>query len=172
MRNKVKFTSKNVSRMSVNSDNDSDKDSIESIGAFDTEDLVENGEENTYIQNVREAVKNWKVNKMDETTEANSNVKGLDPLRKYVANSSRLFYDLMSFLSTSKNNEKNMKDNYYVKIVSAIGVPGGLSFHIRTLLEHFLQRDLIELPFTLETNMVNAYAQKGVQVSTNFPDEE
>jgi hypothetical protein len=150
----------------------STKDSLESIAKYDTEERKDLGENQEYITNVRDSVKNWKVRELDKNTENETNVKGLDPLRRYVANSSRLFYDLTNFLTTSQNTESNMKDSLYVKIISAIGNPGSLSFHLRSLVEHFLQRDLVELPFTLEPKITNSYAQKGVQVERNFPEEE
>jgi hypothetical protein len=153
------------------SDTESDRDSLELINDYDGErDIPEN--EAMHVNTVREAVKNWKQREMDKNTLKENNTKGLGSLRNYVSKSAQLYYDLNTFMSTSKNNEKNMKDSLYVSIVSAIGNPGSLSFNLRTLLEHFLQRDLIELPFTLETNVINSHAEKGVSSQRDFPDEE
>ncbi len=152
---------------------DSDKDSLESIARFDGDiENVESSEDNTYIKNVRETVKNWKTKELNKNTQNNANPKGLNGLRVYVANASRLFYDLSNYLTTSKNKESNMKDSYYVKIISAIGNPGSLSEPLKSMLEHFLERDLVELPLTLEPNLSNAYAKNGVEMTRNFPEEE
>lgn len=155
---------------------DSDKDSIESINAYDTDSnmnvTAENSEDTERLGAVRQSIRNWKVREMDKNTSNTSNAKGLQSLRKYVANSARLYYDLNNYLNTEKNDEKNMQDSMYVGIVSSIGVPGGLSFHLKTLLQHILQRDLLELPFTLEPKLINTYAGKGIRAPTQFPDEE
>lgn len=151
---------------------DSDKDSLSSIEAFDTTESIESPEDTTRVTNVRNAVKNWKIREFDKTTEETSTAKGLQQLRQYTAKSARLFYDLINYLKTSKNNEQNMKDTLYVNIVSAIGIPGMLSFHLKTILENLLQRDLLELPFTIEPNVVNHYAGNGLQAQQEFPEEE
>jgi hypothetical protein len=135
-------------------------------------DTPESPEEVEVLNNVRNAVQTWKTRELGKNKETNANVQGFDPLRKYVSNSASLYYDLLNFLNTSKNNEKNMNDRLYVNIVSAIGIPGGLPFHLRTLLQHFLQRDLVELPYTVEPTVINSYADKGMVASKEFPEEE
>jgi hypothetical protein len=135
-------------------------------------DTPESPEEVEVLNNVRNAVQTWKTRELGKNKETNANVQGFDPLRKYVSNSASLYYDLLNFLNTSKNNEKNMNDRLYVNIVSAIGIPGGLPFHLRTLLQHFLQRDLVELPYTVEPTAINAYAKEGMVASKEFPEEE
>lgn len=135
-------------------------------------ETIENAEEVKVVNNVRNAVENWKVRELGKNKESNANVEGFDPLRKYVSNAATLYYDLINFLNTSKNNEKNMSDILYVNIVSAIGIPGALPFHLRTLLQHFLQRDLVELPYTIKPTVVNSYAKQGMVASTEFPEEE
>lgn len=154
------------------SDTESDRDSLESINAFDQEVESMNQEESTKLDTVREAVQTWKTKELDKNTLNVSNTKGLGGLRNYVAKSARLFYDLSNYLSTEKNTETNLNDKYYVKIITAIGIPGGLSYHLKTLIEHMLERDLVELPFTLEPKIINTYASKGVRVNTQFPEEE
>jgi hypothetical protein len=154
------------------SDTESDKDSLESINAFDQEVESTNPEESTKLQTVREAVQGWKAKEMDKNTMNVSNTKGLGALRNYVANSAKLFYDLNTYLETEKNNETNMNDRHYVKIITAIGIPGGLSVHLKSLLQHILERDLVELPFTLEPNIINSHAKKGIRIDTEFPEEE
>ena len=154
------------------SDTESEKDSLESINAFDQDLQSINEEESTKLEVVRNAIQTWKAKEMDKNTMNASNTKGLGSLRNYVAKSARLFYDLNTYLSTEKNNEANMKDKYYVNIITAIGIPGGLSLHVKSLLEHVLERDLVELPFTLDPNVINTHATKGVRVNTEFPEEE
>ena len=135
-------------------------------------DDVENLNEVNHINQVRNSIMNWKLREMDGNTSESSKANGLQGLRSYVAKSATLFYDLMNYLKTAKNKEQNMKDVLYVGIVDAIGVPATLNFHVRSLLEHILQRDLLELPFTVEPKVINTYAEKGLEVQTEFPDEE
>lgn len=151
---------------------DSDRDSLSSIDAFDTVESLESPDDKTKVINVRNAVRDWKVREFDKTTENMSNAKGLQRLREYVAKSGRLYYDLANYLKTSQNKDQNMKDTLYVNIVMAIGVPGSLSYHLKTLLESLLERDLIELPYTIEPNVVNAYAKDGLEAQQDFPQEE
>ena len=156
-------------------DSDSDRDSLENINDHDEfDDNVEelNTEEASKLNSIRTAVQNWKTNEMNKNTMNNSNTKGLGSLRRYVANSARLYYDLNTFLTTSKNNEKNMNNSYYANIITAIGLPGGLSFHLKSVIQHILERDLVELPFTVEPKVINTYAEKGFSAETQFPEEE
>ena len=76
----------------------------------DRQEEPANEEEETALQTIRSAVQNWKVREMGKNKETNANVQGFDPLRKYVSNAARLYYDLLTFLKTSKNNETNMLD--------------------------------------------------------------
>lgn len=154
------------------SDTESDRDSLESINAFDSLAEPSNEEESSKLQSIRQAVQTWKAKEMDKNTMNVSNTKGLGALRNYVAKSARLFYDLNTYLSTEKNTETNLNDKYYVQIITAIGLPGGLSYHLKTLIEHVLERDLVELPFTLEPKIINTYATKGERINTEFPEEE
>jgi hypothetical protein len=150
-----------------------DTDSIASIEAFD--DIPETPmdlEEEERINKVRDTIKDWKLRELEANTHFNTKANGLDPLRKFVSKSARLFYDLQNYLTTSQNKEENMKDNLYVMIVSAIGSPGTLSLHGRTLLQSLIERDLVELPLTVEPKIVNSYTKKGLTLNANFPDEE
>lgn len=144
--------------------------SLESINQFDSDLLPE--AETQHVNTVREAVRNWKTRELDKTTKNTSNAKNLGSLREYVSNSSRLFYDLQDFLTTSKNKESNLKDALYMNIVSAIGAPASLGVHIKLLLNHFLERDLVELPYTLEPSLINTHAAKGIKADTEFPGQE
>lgn len=153
---------------------DSDTDSLSSIEGYDINDEIENTEDEdmTRVNTVRNTVRDWKLREMDKNTELTSNPSGVNGLRNYVSKSARLFYDLTSYLNTSKNDEKNMKDVLYVSIVDAIGLPATLNQHVKTMLEHILQQDLVELPYTVEPNVINTYAKKGMEAQTEFPDEE
>jgi len=156
------------SRMSDSDDYDSENDSLSPIER--ARESIEAPDDIAKLSRVRQAIQSWKVNEFDKTTRTNA--KGLGSLRHYTANAARLFYDIMSFLKTSKNNEQNMKDTYYVNIVTAIGVPGSLSFPLQTLLENALQHDLLELPYTIQPNVVNTYAKDGLVAQQEFPEEE
>ncbi len=155
----------------VEEDYDSDRDSLENINDYDGE-MNEIPEETNKINNVREAVREWKLREMDKNTNTNANTKTLQPLRKYVANSANLYYDLKNYLSTAQNKESNMKDDIYVKIISAIGFPGALTNPLRVLVERLLERDLVELPFTMEPSIINSYSEKHMKAQTEFPEEE
>lgn len=151
---------------------DSDNDSLSSMEAYDTVEDLEDSKEVEKLTSIRNAVRDWKKNELDKTTDQTASPKGLDNLRKFVSKSAGLYYDITNYLKTSKNNEQNMKDSFYVNIITAIGIPGSLSFHMKTLLENFLQRDLLELPFTLEPTAINTYAKTGVTAQQEFPEEE
>lgn len=151
---------------------DSDNDSLSSMEAYDTVEDLEDSKEVEKLTSIRNAVRDWKKNELDKTTDQTASPKGLDNLRKFVSKSAGLYYDITNYLKTSKNNEQNMKDSFYVNIIAAIGIPGSLSFHMKTLLENFLQRDLLELPFTLEPTAINTYAKTGVTAQQEFPEEE
>lgn len=153
-------------------DSDTDTNSVNSMEAYNEKEVVQTADDEEQILNVRNAIRDWKVREFDNTTTPSSNPKGLGLLRQYVAKSARLFYDLTNYLETSRNKEQNMKDALYVNIVTAIGSPGTLSFHVKTLLETLFQRDLVELPFTIEPKVVNTYAKKGFQAQQEFPEEE
>lgn len=156
------------------SDSESEASSVVSVQENnDTiDDTVEDLEESNYMNGVRNSIRDWKLREMDANANESSQPNGLRGLRNFVNKSAKLFYDLQSYLNTSKNDEQNMKDSLYVSIVNSIGVPATLSYHIRTLLDHILQRDLVELPFTVEPKVINSYAKKGYEVKTEFPDEE
>ena len=158
--------------MSQSGLDDSDRDSLSSIDAFDTIENLPSPDDQTKVVNVRTAVREWKVREFDKTTEKSSNAKGLQGLRDYVAKAARLFYDLINYLKTSQNKDQNMKDTLYVNIVMAIGVPGSLGYHVKTVLESLLERDLIELPYTIEPKVVNTYAKDGMEAQQDFPQEE
>jgi hypothetical protein len=150
-----------------------DSESIASIEVF--QDLPENPldrEEEDRIENVRERIKTWKLRELKNNTGFNQKPNGLDPLRKFVTKSARLFYDLQEYIATSQNKDENLKDNLYMMIITAIGPPGSLSVHGRTLLQSFMERDLLELPLTVEPKIVNSYTKKGLRLNANFPEDE
>jgi hypothetical protein len=151
---------------------DSDRDSLSSMEAYDTHEEIENPEEKEKITSVRNAIRDWKTRELDKTTDDTANAKGLQNLRRFVAKTARLYYDLLQYLKTSQNKEQNMKDMLYVNIVRAIGAPGTLSFSVKTILETLLQRDLLELPYTIEPQVINSYAKNGLKAQQEFPEEE
>lgn len=159
-----------MSTIDSDSDNDS-RDSLENINSFDSE-VPEKEEDMKEIQPVREAIQEWKLREQDKNTNTNTNAKSLQGLRNYVSKSATLYYDLKNYLTTSQNKQTNMEDTLYVNIVTAIGQPGSLSTPLRILLERVLERDLIELPFTVEPQIINSYAKENLKVGTQFPDEE
>lgn len=155
-------------------DSDSDtesNDSLERINDYDSE-VPENEEDMKQLEPVREAIRNWKLREQDKSTTTNVNAQSLKGLREYVTNAANLYYDLKNYLTTSQNKQKNMEDSLYVSIVSAIGQPGSLPSPIRLLLDRVLERDLVELPFTMEPRVINTYAKENLKVGTQFPDEE
>jgi hypothetical protein len=153
-------------------DSDSDSDSLESIAPYETRNAPEDPEQDAKLLSVRDAVRSWKQREMDKNTNSSASAKSLGPLRSFVANSAQLFYDLQSYLDTSQNKESNLKDKLYVAIVSAIGNPAALPLHSKILMTNFLERDLVELPFTIEPTVINSYAEKGLHTTTEFPEEE
>jgi hypothetical protein len=154
------------------SDSESDSGTLSPIENYDTNEIIDDEKEIQYMQNVRNKVQDWKLREMDKNTTEKSNAKGLLGLRMYLNKSAKLFYDLNTYINTSKNNDKNMKDALYASIIEAIGLPGALAYHTKMLLQHILERDLVELPFTINPSAVNERAKKGIEVQTQFPDEE
>ena len=154
------------------SERDSDLDSVNSSGASLDYESMPDAQEEQQVNTVREAVKGWKLRELEQNTQMNKKANGLDPLRNYVAKSARLFYDLQKYLTTEQNKDENMNDTFYMEIIRAIGSPAAVTLHFRTLLQSMLERDLIELPLTVEPKVVNTYTTKGLTVNTNFPDEE
>lgn len=152
------------------SDTESETDSL---GPMNQEtETMDSPEEKEQIQSVRTAVREWKTKELNKNTAEGSDTKSLQSLRNYVANAGRLYYDLLNYLKTAQNKEQNMKDSYYVQIISAIGPPGALAYPVKILLESLLERDLVELPYTLEPTLTNSYAEKGILAQKEFPDEE
>lgn len=160
------------SRMSDTELYDSDKDSLSSMEAYDGIDTIDSQEDITKLNNVRTAVQSWKTREFGKAANTTANPKGLGLLNQYRAKAARLYYDILNYLKTSKNNEQNMKDTFYVTIVMAIGAPASLSNPLRILLESILEKDLVELPYTMEPKMVNTYAKDGVIAQQEFPEEE
>jgi hypothetical protein len=152
------------------SDTESETDSLGPMP--ETETRIDSTEDQNHIQEIRSAVREWKTRELYKNTAPNSNAKGHDALTKYIANAAQLFFDLISYIKTSQNKEQNMRDSLYVKIVGAIGNPGALSHPLLMNLELLLSRDLIELPYTLEPKMTNAFAKEGIQAQKEFPEEE
>lgn len=152
---------------------DTETESVDSISRY--EEMPQNEldqKEDEQVNTIRNTVKEWKLRELEKNTQFNKKANGLDPLRKYIAKSARLYYDLQNFLQTEKNRDENLEDLLYMAIVIAIGSPGGLSSHSKTLIQHMLQRDLVELPLTVEPRIVNSFHQKGLIIKQNFPDEE
>lgn len=154
------------------SDTESETDSLGPMPETQTETTVESLEDQNQMQEIRSAVREWKTRELYKNTAPNSNEKGYASLNKYIANAAQLFYDLIDYIKTSQNKEQNMRDSLYVKIVGAIGNPGALSQPLILALESLLSRDLIELPYTLEPKMTNAFAKEGIQAQKEFPEEE
>lgn len=152
---------------------DTETESVESISRYEEIPPSESDlKEEEQVDAIRNTIKEWKLRELEKNTRLNKKANGLDPLRNYVAKSARLYYDLQNYLQTEKNKEENLQDSLYIGIVTAIGSPGSLSYHLKTLIQHMLQRDLVELPLTVEPRIVNSYTKKGLVVNTNFPDEE
>jgi len=162
----------------MNTQQDSDSDTISETGSlspiekYDTNENMDNEQDTEHVNNVRKAVQTWKLREMDNNTSETSSPKGLQNLRNFVAKSATLFYDLNTYMNTSKNKENNMKDALYRHIVDAIGIPATLNNHVKIMLQHILQRDLVELPFTVEPKVINTYAEKGLETPREFPDEQ
>lgn len=157
---------------SSDSDSESETDSLDMTQLETGTDIEIPEEEQEQLASVRSAVRDWKLNELNKNTTPQSNVKSLQSLRTYVANAGRMYYDLLNYLKTSQNKEQNMKNTLYVNIVSSIGPPGSLSYPVKVLLESILERDLVELPYTLEPTLTNSYAEKGIRAQKEFPEEE
>jgi hypothetical protein len=149
---------------------DSEVDSLD-MNQNDTQEILEEPEDQLLSQ-VREAIRQWKAKELEKNSDPNGTAKGLQALRSYVARSGKMYYDLVTYLTSETETEENRRDAFYKAIVSAIGDPKQLSNHGRSLIEYTLERDLIEFPFTVEPRSINTYANKGLTTETEFPDAE
>ncbi len=149
---------------------DSEPDSLD-LNRNDTQEIQEEPEDQLLVQ-VREAIRQWKAKELEKNSDPNGNPRGLHALRAYVARSGKMYYDLLTYLTSETEVEENRRDAFYKAIVSAIGDPKQLSNHGRSMIEYTLERDLVEFPFTVEPRSINTYAEKGLATTTDFPDEE
>lgn len=154
-------------------DYDSDSvNSLENIADYEDKDIGPTEEEENHIEEVRKAVSSWKERELDKASDIKQDPQSLDRIQQFLRLAAKLLYDLLNYIKSAKNNDENMKDKLYVKIVTAIGNPSDLTSHERINMEDILNRDLVELPFTVKPSMVNAHAKKGIKVSTNFSSDQ
>jgi hypothetical protein len=153
--------------MEANYDSDSDQ-SLENINDFEGGEARPSEGEELRIDNVREAIKEWKIRELDKASDIKQDPEGFARIQQFLQLAARLLYDLLDYIKSSKNKQENLKDKLYVNIVSAIGDPNELTSHERINIEDILNRDLVELPYTVEPRMINIHAKHGIHAATSF----
>ncbi len=146
--------------------------SLENIADYEDRDIGPSEEEENHIEAVRNAVSIWKERELDKASDSKQDPQSLDRLKQFLVLAARLLYDLLNYIQSAKNKDENMKDKLYVKIITSIGNPDNLTTHERINIENILNRDLVELPFTVNPKMINAHAKKGIQIPHSFSSDQ
>lgn len=153
----------------INYDSDN---SLENINDYENIDVGPSEEEEDHIDSVRKAVKTWKMRELDKSADKKQDPASFNSLHHFLTAAAQLLIDISNYIKSSQNKDENMKDNLYVAIIQAIGDPNNLSSHERIHIENVLNRDLVELPFTVDPSIINAHAKKGIKANTKFYNEE
>lgn len=154
-------------------DYDSDSvTSLEHIADYEDRDIGPSEEEENHIEAVRNAIRLWKERELDKASDSKQDPQSLNRLQQFLVLAARLLYDLLNYMKSAKNKDENLRDKLYVKIISTIGHPDNLTSHERINIENILNRDLIELPFTVDPKIVNAHAKKGIKISDSFSSDQ
>lgn len=146
--------------------------SLSSIGAYGVEESAEDYKESPKLKPVRESVKAWKVRELQKSTDEDRDPSDIKWLRQFVKASAVLFFDLKMYLDKSQNKEENLKDDLYVKIIGAIGSPTELSTTERYTMENVLNRDLVELPLTIDEDAIDERAESRLSLNGSALNEE
>jgi hypothetical protein len=133
--------------------------SLSSIGAHGVEEESSDLQDIAKVKPVRESVKAWKLRELEKTTNDETDPQDMTWLRKFVKAAALLYFDLIVYMDKAKNKDENMKDDLYVKIIGAIGIPSALSTTERFTIESMLNRDLVELPLTIEEAAIDERAE-------------
>lgn len=153
----------------MDDDNTYDSDnSLDDINAYEKKEVGPSKEEEDHIDSVREAVKRWKRRELDKSAGQKENPDSFNGLNNFLRATARLLYDIQEYISSAQNKEENMKDHLYVKIIQAIGNPFTLSSFERINIEDVLNTDLVELPYTVDPDLIDEFKEKKIKANTKI----
>ena len=115
----------------------------------------------TFIQNVRTSIANWKQEQLGNYVEEDQDTTKLNGYLKITA----FAYDMLKDFLDSQG--KNTIDPNLTGIVQSIGPISGLSSEELMLLEDYLYRDLVEYPFTYNLRLINSFEKRNA-LNTNI----
>ena len=106
-----------------------------------------------YIRNVRATVATWKQTQLLDSLQDDQDTTKLNGYLKLTALAHQMLKDYVT-------SNKSQSDPLLRDIVNAIGPISGLTSEELMLLEDSLFRDLVEYPFTYNTNLINSFEKR------------
>lgn len=106
-----------------------------------------------YIRNVRATVAKWKQTQLLDSLQDDQDTTKLNGYLKLTALAHQMLKDYVT-------SNKSQSDPLLRDIVNAIGPISGLTSEELMLLEDSLFRDLVEYPFTYNTNLINSFEKR------------
>lgn len=107
----------------------------------------------TYIRNVRTAVAKWKQNQLVNVVQEDQDTTKLNSYLKLTALAHQMLKDYL-------DSNKSQVDPLLNEIISIIGPVSGLTSEEMMLLDDYLFRDLVEYPFTYNTQLINSFEKR------------
>jgi hypothetical protein len=106
-----------------------------------------------YIRNVRATVATWKQTQLLDSLHDDQDTTKLNGYLKLTALAHQMLKDYVT-------SNRSQSDPLLRDIVNAIGPISGLTSEELMLLEDSLFRDLVEYPFTYNTNLINSFEKR------------
>jgi hypothetical protein len=117
-----------------------------------------------YIRNVRGTIAKWKQQQLVNTVQEDQDTTKLNSYLKLTALAHQMLKD---YVDTNKpQNDPLLRD-----IVSAIGPVSGLTSEEIMLLDDYLFRDLVEYPFTYNTQLINSFEKRNALNTKIVPNK-
>jgi hypothetical protein len=107
----------------------------------------------TYIRNVRTAVAKWKQHQLGNVVQEDQDTTKLNSYLKLTALAHQMLKDYL-------DSNKSQVDPLLNEIISIIGPVSGLTSEEMMLLDDYLFRDLVEYPFTYNTQLINSFEKR------------
>lgn len=130
-----------------------------------TEIEIEMGQSDDFIWQVRHAISKWKEAQLIHVTQDDQDTTRLNGYLKITA----LAYDMIIQYLDS-DGEKKVDSSLY-PILHSLGHVSSLSRDQEMLLREYLFRDLVEYPFTYNTELINSFQKKNVLDTNIIPNK-
>lgn len=117
-----------------------------------------------YIRNVRGAIAKWKQAQLLNSVQEDQDTMKLNAYLKLTVFAHQMLKDYI-------HSKRQQIDPLLRDIVNAIGPVSGLSSEELMLLEDFLFRDLVEYPFTYNTNLINSFEKRNAVNTKIVPNK-